>query len=248
MMTDADNSQSRRRLPSLDELLNGDDDLTEADGLADPHADGEYESQPTSKDFASGPPADAGQYFTPGDFYGYATKDSLKRKRKMSPSSRLASLSESERRWASLAHASVLLTVASGLLTGGFLSLLSICIPLGIYFYWRNRSEYVAFQALQAFTLQALGTVGWLALLVAGVLIGALLTIILAISLIGIPLLIVVIPALVLFVLGTFAMPFVMLVYSLIAAVQTWQGINYKLPRISAWIERQLRGGFLANM
>ena len=86
MMTDADNSQSRRRLPSLDELLNGDDDLTEADGLADPHADGEYESQPTSKDFASGPPADAGQYFTPGDFYGYATKDSLKRKRKMSPS------------------------------------------------------------------------------------------------------------------------------------------------------------------
>jgi uncharacterized Tic20 family protein len=248
MMTDPDNSQSRRRLPSLDELLNGDDDLTEADGLADPHADGEYEAQPTSEDFASGPPADAGEYFTPSDFYGYATKDSIKRKRKTSPSSRLAGLSEAERRWASLAHTSVLLTLISGLLSGGFLSLLTLCIPLGIYFYWRNRSEYVAFQALQAFTLQAIGTVGWLALLVAGVIVGAILTVILAISLIGIPLLIVVIPALVLFILGTFAMPFAMLVYSLIAAVQTWQGVNYRLPRISAWIERQLHGGFLANM
>jgi len=246
-MTDPDKSQSQR-LPSLDELLNGSDDLNEADGLADPHADGEYEAQPNSDDFASGPPADAGQYFTPGDFYGYSTKDNAKRKRKTSPSSRLAGLSEQERHWASLAHASVLLTLVTGLFSGGFLSLLSICIPLGIYFYWRNRSEYVAFQALQAFTLQALGTVGWLALLLAGVVVGTLLTLLLAISLIGIPLLIVVIPALVLFVLGTFAMPFAMLVYSLIAAVQTWQGINYRLPRISTWIERQLHGGFLANM
>ena len=241
-MTDPDNSEARRRLPTLDELLNG-DDLSEADGLADPHADGEYETQPTSADFASAPPADAGQYFTPGDFYGYATRDSIKRKRKSTPSSRLAGLSESERRWAALSHASVLLTLLLGLFSAGFLALLSLCIPLGIYFYWRNRSEFVAFQALQAFALQAIGTIGWLALLVAGTIAGALLVLLLAITLIGIPLLIVVIPALVLFVLGTFALPLAMLIYSLIAAVQTWQGVNYRLPRISRWIDRQLRGG-----
>src|SRR5436305_1441303 len=72
---------------------------------------------------------------------------------------------EEERQWAAFAHGSAVLTFLLGLMSGGILTLFSIFIPLGIYFYYRQRSEYVAYQALQAFVLQLLGTIGWFTIL-----------------------------------------------------------------------------------
>src|SRR5579859_1666 len=218
----SDNDQkNNRRMPSLEELLSDDD-------LSEQPSDGEYEGRPSSSDFASasGGTSDRTRRLSEEEIYGY---EKPKRKAKVTPR-RFYGLTASERRWAGIAHASVLLTLVASIASGGLLTLFALLVPLGIYFHWRQRSEYVAFQALQAFALQALGTVGWLILLVAGSIVGVLIMALLAITLIGIPLLIVAIPAFLLFILATLCMPFAMIVYSLIAAFQSWQGIDYRLP------------------
>ncbi|MHB8630127.1 MAG: DUF4870 domain-containing protein [Aggregatilineales bacterium] len=245
-MTDSANDAERRRrlrVPSLDELLNGDGETSDA--LPDEN-EADAEARPTSDDFG----AFAGGASRPRESAGFSSHDVYEKpKRKAKPSYQpLMGLTVEERRWAALAHASVLLTLLAAVGSAGILALVTLFVPLGIYFHWRTRSDYVAFQALQAFTLQALGTVGWLLLLLGGTIVGVLLIVTLAITLIGIPLLIVVIPALILFILATLVMPFGMLVYSLIAAFQTWNGVDYRLPRIARWIDRQMRGGFLADL
>lgn len=244
-MTDYANDAERRRrlrVPSLDELLNGDGDLSDA--LRDDDSP-DTEARPTSADF--GASASASRSHESAGFSSYGVYEKPKRKTKPSYQP-LMGLTIEERRWAALAHASVLLTLLAAIGSAGILALVTLFIPLGIYFHWRTRSDYVAFQALQAFTLQALGTVGWLLLLLGGTIVGVLLIAALAITLIGIPLLIVVIPALILFILATLAVPFGMIVYSLIAAFQTWNGVDYRLPRIARWIDRQMHGGFLADL
>src|SRR5512145_1968198 len=77
-------------------------------------------------------------------------------------------LTDEERQWAAVAHASIWLTLVGGLFTAGFIVPLSIFTPLVIYFMYRKRSDYVAFHALQAFVLQIISTVGVLALAVVG--------------------------------------------------------------------------------
>src|SRR4051812_37638292 len=46
---------------------------------------------------------------------------------------------QDERNWAALAHGSAVLTLLLGLMSGGTLSLVTIFIPLGIYFYYRQK-------------------------------------------------------------------------------------------------------------
>ncbi len=218
--------EKKYRVPRLEDILNDPD-------LSDTGDDG-VEARPTSDDFAV--PLEKPK-----------RSQEMPRRKTGSMYRRVATTDE-ERRWATIAHASVLLTLFVGIPTAGFLTLFSLFLPLGIYFYWRQKSEYVAFQALQAFTLQVLGTVGWLVLLTVGVLVGALLLVILAITIVGLILYPVVIPALILFVVGSFALPLGMLVYSMIAAFQTNQGVDYRLPRIGKWIDNQMHSvGFLAD-
>jgi uncharacterized Tic20 family protein len=149
--------------------------------------------------------------------------------------------SPEERRWATYAHASVLLTLVAALMSFGFLSLLTIFIPLGIYLHWRHKSEYVAYQALQAFALQVLGTVGWIALILVATLAFTILTVGLALTVIGLVLLIVTIPAYLLVLLASLGMPFAMVIFSIIAATQTNEGKDYRLPKIGRWVDRQMR-------
>jgi len=244
-MSDYANDEKRRhrlRVPSLEELLKDDGETSNA---SPDQAEAEPETRPTSDDFDPAGSPDRKREAAGFSSYGLYEKP----KRKARPSYQpLMGLTAEERKWAALAHASVLLTLLAAIGSAGLLALVTLFVPLGIYFHWRTRSDYVAFQALQAFTLQALGTVGWLLLLVAGTVIGVLLIVALTLTLIGIPLLIVVIPALILFMLGTLAMPFGMIVYSLIAAFQTWNGVDYRLPRIARWIDRQMRGGLLVDL
>jgi uncharacterized Tic20 family protein len=167
-----------------------------------------------------------------------------KAKRSM-PLVRTSSTSDDERTWAAIAHGSALLTFLVGGLTGGLAVLFMLFIPLGIYFAYRQRSEYVAYHALQAFALQVLCTVGWLAILVGGMVLGALLCVILAITIIGIPLVIVVALAMALLAVGSLALPFGMPVFGALAAWKAYRGEWYRYPRIGDWIDRQMHGGFL---
>jgi uncharacterized Tic20 family protein len=162
-----------------------------------------------------------------------------------------ASVSENERKWAALAHASTLLTALVALGSGGLGVLLTMFVPLFIYFSFRKRSEYVAFHALQAFTIQLVGTIGWLALLIVGTLVAVALffiSLILIVLLVGLILAPVVVLAYVLFVLLSLLLPIGMVIYSVIAAVETWSGHNYRYPYIARWVESQMHGSFFTML
>jgi len=154
-----------------------------------------------------------------------------------------ASIDENERKWAALAHGSTLLTALVAMASGGLGVLLTILVPLFIYFSFRKRSEYVAFHALQAFTIQLVGTVGWLALFIVGTIVGLALffvSLILIVVLVGIILAPLVVLLYVLFVLVSLLLPIAMVIYSVIAAVETWNGQNYRYPYIARWVESQM--------
>ncbi|MFN8379185.1 MAG: DUF4870 domain-containing protein [Anaerolineae bacterium] len=154
-----------------------------------------------------------------------------------------AYLSEDERLWSSIAHLSIWITVLGGLFTGGVVVPFSIFIPLAIFLYWRKRSDFVAFQALQAFAVQVLITVGVaLAMFVGGIVWGlglviALLLMIVLVGFILVPLwaIVGVVGALVLMVA-----PFVALVFGTMGAVRTYNGRDFQYPSVGRWLDRRL--------
>jgi uncharacterized Tic20 family protein len=157
-------------------------------------------------------------------------------------------VSDEERLWAAIAHGSVWLTLLTGLLTVGLSVPLSIFIPLVIYFFFRQRSDFVAFHALQAFVIQLLGTVGALALLtvggaawLAGMVI-ALLAVFVLVGAILVPLWGVVG---ILLGLTVLVMPLAMILFGTIGAIETYHGRDYRYPFVAQWVDRQLAGGFL---
>lgn len=159
-----------------------------------------------------------------------------------------ALVSDNERKWAAIAHGSTLLTALLGILSGGALVLLTMFVPLFIYFSFRKRSEFVAFHALQAFTLQLIGTIGWIALVVVGTLTWVALLIVsalLILVLVGIILLPLVILAYPVFIVLSLALPLGMVIYSVIALVETRAGRNYHVPYIARWVESQMYNSIL---
>jgi uncharacterized Tic20 family protein len=162
-----------------------------------------------------------------------------------------ASVDANERKWATLAHASTLLTALVALGSAGAGVLITMFVPLLIYFAFRNRSEYVAFHALQAFTIQLVGTIGFVGLILAGTFMWVILLILsalLLIVLVGIVLLPLVIIAYPIFILATLLLPLGMTVYSVIAAIETWGGRNYRIPFVARWVENQMHGGWVSNL
>jgi uncharacterized Tic20 family protein len=159
-----------------------------------------------------------------------------------------ANVSDDERMWAAIAHGSAVLTLILGLMSAGVISLFTLFIPLGIYFTYRHRSEFVAYAALQAFALQLLGTVGFVAVLVGGALVSVLLTVVLAITLIGIIGIPFVWLAFAILALAALALPLGMLVFGMIAAWESYQGKDYRYPIISAWLDRQMHVGFMTTL
>lgn len=164
----------------------------------------------------------------------------------MKPAS--ADVSDDDRLWAAIAHGSALLTFIVLVTTGGIGVFLSVLVPMAIYFAFRNRSEYVAFHALQAFTIQVVGTIGALLLAVVGTVILIPLIVIAAIFsllLIGIPFLLLFIAMLLMVWIGAFALIIGMLLYGMIAAFAAWNGKNYRYPYIADWVDDQLTNGIL---
>jgi len=154
-----------------------------------------------------------------------------------------AYLSEDERLWSSIAHLSIWITVLGGLFTSGAVVPFSIFIPLAIFLFWRKRSDFVAFQALQAFALQVVITVGVaLAMFVGGIVwgLGLLIAMLLMIVLVGfilVPLWAIV------GVVGALALmvaPFVALVFGTMGAARTYSGRDFQYPAVGRWLDRHL--------
>ena len=129
-----------------------------------------------------------------------------------------------ERTWAMLAHLSVLLNLVTG-----FLGPIAALI---IYFVYKDRSRYVAYQSMQAFVFQLIWWVG------GGLLIGGIwaVTGLLSIVLIGILL----IPFALIATFVLLLMPLVSLVYGVIGAIQTSQGEDFRYWLVGDWMRGTL--------
>ena len=126
-------------------------------------------------------------------------------------------VSKNESTWAMIAHLSNLINLITGFL--------GPVVAIVIYFSYRDKSKYVANQALQSFIFQLvfvifssiLAVIGWI---VTGVL-SAILIGLCLIPFAGILSLI----------------PLVAMGYSIYAAVQTSSGLAFQYPLIGSWIE-----------
>lgn len=163
----------------------------------------------------------------------------------------LNQMEDVEKTWAAIAHASALLTFLVLIVTAGPGVVLTALIPLGIYLAFRKKSEFVAFHALQAFTIQVVGTIGaFLLLLTGGAVLVTLIIIsaVLSIILIGIPFVILFTLMLIGLVLFSMLLPVAMVVYSMIAADAAYKGRNYRYPYIADWLDDQLKNGMLGSV
>jgi uncharacterized Tic20 family protein len=157
-------------------------------------------------------------------------------------------VTDDEKMWAAVAHGSAWITLLGGLLSAGTVVPVSIFIPLVIYFLFRQKSDFVAFHALQAFVLQLIGTIGALLLLVVGGVVWgigmviALLAVVILVGFILVPFWGLVGVVL----LGVITiMPLAMIFFGTYAAIETYNGHDYRYPFIARWVDRQLAGGFL---
>ncbi len=125
-----------------------------------------------------------------------------------------------ERTWAMLAHLSILLNLITGFL--------GIVVALIIYLVYKNRSNYVAYQSMQAFIFQLIWWFG------GGLLIGLAWAITGALSIILVGLVLIPLACLLSLI------PLAALVYGIVAAVQTNSGQDFKYWLIGDWVRGEL--------
>jgi len=124
-----------------------------------------------------------------------------------------------ERTWAMLAHLSVLLNLVTGFLGVG--------AALLIYLMYKERSRYVAYQAMQSFLMQLLFWAG------GGVLIAVMWAIVLALTPILVGFFLMPIAGLLTLLIGIF--PFVALVYGVIGSIETSNGKDFRYWLVGDW-------------
>ncbi|MBN1139633.1 MAG: DUF4870 domain-containing protein [Anaerolineae bacterium] len=140
-------------------------------------------------------------------------------------------LTRDEMTWAALAHASILVTLAVGLATGGLGAIVGVVLPAIIWYAHRDKSEYVVDQARQATIFQLAGIAGLLVLAVGGAI---LLTVawvasaLLVLVLVGLVLLPLVLILTLLWVVAIVALPIAQVVYGCYAAVETYNGRPFR--------------------
>jgi uncharacterized Tic20 family protein len=128
-----------------------------------------------------------------------------------------------ERTWAMLAHLSVLINLVTGAL--------GPIAALVIYLVYKDRSRYVAYQSLQSLLLQLIGWVG------GGIIVGAAWAITGALSAVLIGLCLIPFALLI-----TLFLPVGTIVYSIIAAVKTNQGEDFRYWLIGDWVRSTFTG------
>ncbi len=131
-----------------------------------------------------------------------------------------------ERTWAMLAHLSVLVNLVTGL--GGPIA------ALIIYFVYRNRSRFIAYQALQSVIFQLIGWYG------GGTLIGVMWAIVGVLSalIVGV----ILIPFALIFTLVFAILPLGTLIYGLYGAYQVNQGKDFRYWLVGDWVRGTLTG------
>jgi len=141
----------------------------------------------------------------------------------VTPSSTQLPLSPSdERMWAMLAHLSILLNL--------FTAILGPVAALIIYLIYRDRSRYVAYQSLQSLLLQLIGWVGGGILTgIAWAITGILSALIVGICLIPVAIII-------------SAIPLAALIYGIVGAVQSNNGVDFKYWLIGDWVRKTYTG------
>ncbi len=172
-----------------------------------------------------------------------------RRKRKAKPRSYSTwRISDEDKLWAAVAHGSVWITFLLSAPTSGVSLPFVVFVPLAIYLLFRDRSDFVAFHALQAFVLQLVCTIGAITGLIVGGLIwliGLAIAALLMVVLIGF----VIMPLWVLVgIVASIALsvlPLVGLVFATIATVRVYRGDDFRYPFIADWIDRQMAGGLL---
>lgn len=154
-------------------------------------------------------------------------------------------LTADERLWATIAHLSFLLTGITAIVTDGWAVLAMMFVPLAIYFNFREKSDFIAFHALQAFAAQVIGTIGWAVMLAVGSVVFSIAIAVSAVAsviLIGIPFVIVFSLLFVVFVLMMLLLPVAILILSLVGAGNTYGGRDFRYPVIAQWIDQQVAG------
>lgn len=144
---------------------------------------------------------------------------------------------------ASLAHASVLLTLVL-CLAGGIGALVGPAVALAIYFGYREQSRFVAFHALQAFAYQVFAVLiyaifsavlaVWVAM--AWTVSGLLSAVVIGLLLMPFALLLTM-----LMILLLVCAPLGWLGYGMYAAYQVYQGRNFHYWSIGEWLEKEIR-------
>jgi uncharacterized Tic20 family protein len=150
-------------------------------------------------------------------------------------------LTKAETGWAAAAHASILLTLLLGLVTGGLAALIGVAVPALIWYTNRDKSEYVAEQARQATIFQLACFVALLALVVGGtvlLVVGWLVSGVLVLVLVGVLLIPVMLILTVLLVVALVALPIVWVVYGCYAALETYNGRPFRYAYISDLVDR----------
>jgi uncharacterized Tic20 family protein len=128
-----------------------------------------------------------------------------------------------ERTWAMIAHLSILVNLATGFL--------GPVAALVVYLVYKDRSRYVAYQAMQAFVFQLIAWVGAGALAGAVWAVSGMLTAVFLVGLLCMP---------VACIIGL--IPVGALIYGIIGGVQTAQGQDFKYWLVGDWVRSTLAG------
>lgn len=150
-------------------------------------------------------------------------------------------LTREEMNWATVAHASILVTLLLGISTGGLAAIFGPLIPALIWYIYRDKSEYVVEQARQATIFQLAGIIGLLVLAIAGavlVAIGWAVSAVLLVVLIGVLLLPIMLIATLLWAGAVVALPLVQVVYGCYAAVEAYHGRPFRYRWVADLIDR----------
>ncbi len=152
-------------------------------------------------------------------------------------------LTREEMTWAALAHASILVTVVLGLLTGGITVLLGPIIPAIIWYVYRGKSAYVVDQARQATIFQVAGIVAILALATLGavlIAIGWAASALLLLVLVGLILMPVMLVVTLVWAIAIVGLPIAQVIYGCYAALETNNGRPFRYRWIADLIDRYL--------
>ncbi len=145
-----------------------------------------------------------------------------------------------DRAWAAIAHASALVTVLFGVLTGGALCLVGPIVPLVIWLVFREKSKFVARHALQATIFQALVVLATIAVGILGLVVVVAAWVgasVLMAAVVGICLIPIALALTLLWGVVTLGLPVAALVYACYGAYEVAEGRDFRYWLVGNWVD-----------